>query len=341
MRARFNLPASPCLSAARLVFRPDQPWLAPLAGYSDLPFRLLCREYGAAVCETEMISAKGLVMKSPGSDRLLLSIEADAPLVVQLFGGEPECMGEAVKTLRAAGYDAFDCNMGCPVRKVLRQKAGAALMADSARAIAIAKAMLAAAKAQSELPPAKVGFKLRLPPEGGWAALVSFGRQLEDLGASWLCLHPRNAAAGYGGQADWEAIARLAEAVAIPVIASGDLLDAEAGLSCLAQTGAAAVMYARGSLRNPFIFRQHAAAIRGEQPEGLTKEGLLALVMRHIELARKWQGDRRAFVKMRSIIPRYAKFLPGVNELRLRLCQLQEWESLEAVFSQFLARDSR
>lgn len=332
MRQVFHIPAPPPslpLSFAR-------PWLAPLAGYSDLPFRLLCRELGAGVCETEMISAKGLVFKSPPTSELLKSTGIDSPLVIQLFGGEPESMATVLLSLREAGYRYFDCNMGCPVRKVLRQKAGAALMADTDLAMQIAKAMLNAASCPSEAPTAKVGFKLRLGISPGKETYLELGQRLEEAGASWLTLHPRHASQGYGGHAEWDHIAHLVQTVKIPVIASGDLMDAEAGHACIAMTGAATIMYGRGALRNPLIFTQHDSIAHTETTPAIDRKALARIIGRHIELTRIHCGNWRNFVKIRSFLPRYARFLPGTGELRQKLAACTTWAGLDECISNFL-----
>lgn len=339
MKRQFRIPAA--LPCGGIPFRPDAPWLAPLAGYSDLPFRLLCRAYGAAVCESEMISARGLICKSPGSDALLAQAQGDDPLIIQLFGSSPETLAEAVRLLRRHGYNVFDLNMGCPVRKVMRTGAGAALLADPEKALAVAKAMLlAASETGADLPatPAPVGFKFRLPPDGKKGSAAWLGRRLEDLGASWLALHPRRADMGYGGSADWNEIRLLAEACAIPVIASGDLMTAESGAMCMAQTGAASVMYARGALRDPFIFTAHRALLQGLPAPDPEKGRLVEIVRRHIELTRLHCGDARAFAKIRSIIPRYVRNLAGVGELRLRLSRCQSWDGLSEILADFMER---
>lgn len=319
----FRIP--PYRARLPLSFAPDKPWLAPLAGYSDLPFRLLCRQYGASVCETEMISVKGLLFKSPGTSDLLASLPRDEPLVVQLFGSEPESMGQALLMLRNAGYRYFDCNMGCPVRKVLRQKAGAALMADPHEARKIASALIAAAHEPAKLPPSRIGFKIRLGLAPGRDTWLDIARYLEDAGADWITLHPRYASQGYGGSADWEKLKQLVDVLNIPVIGSGDLITAADGLRCIAQTGAATIMYARGALHNPFIFQQHIA---GSPVSELSRPVLNSVIRRHIRLTRACWEERRAFIKIRSIIPRYARFLPGVGELRKKLGTCASWESL-------------
>lgn len=338
MKRTFSLPKAPegCFLP---VFRPEDPWLAPLAGYSDLSFRLLCRELGARVCETEMVSAKGLLYRSPGTDQLLKSVPGDQPLVVQLFGSEPEIIAQAAIILRKAGYNTFDFNLGCPARKVMRQKSGSALLEDPELALEIAEALICALQAQGEgLPetPGRTGFKFRLDAADSQNFVSDFGRRLEDLGASWLCLHPRTAAQGYGGVARWERIRQLVEAVEIPVIASGDLFTASAAVKCLQETGAACAMYARASLKNPFIFTQHRAAMEGREAPELDRAALMALIERHIAITREYCGDRRAFGKIRSIIPRYVRHLQGVGVLRKELAACADWDALSRSLAHFM-----
>lgn len=332
-RKKFFIPPSPAASPA-LPFGADKPWLAPMAGYSDLPFRMLCRELGAACCVTEMVSAKGLVYKSPGTGELLLSQAADQPLVVQLFGDDPDCMGQAARLLSEAGYAWFDCNLGCPARKVLKQNAGASLLEDAPRVLAIARAMIGAIR---ETGGGGVGFKLRLGMDEKHMADADLPLRLQDAGAAWITLHPRFAKQGYSGQAQWKYIGRLAENLEIPLLASGDLLTAAAGMDCLAQTKAAGLMYARGALRNPFIFAQHMALARGRPMPALSHAGLRDIICRHMKLARELAADDRAIYKMRSIVPRYVRDLPGTRNLRLQLCQCDDWDGLLEILDAFMA----
>ena len=209
-----------------LPFAPDKPWLAPLAGWSDLPFRLLCRRFGAAVCCTEMISAKGLIYKSPGTAELFATCPEDGPVVVQLFGSEAPFMEAAAGQLRDKGFVWFDCNMGCSVPKVARTGSGAAMCKDIDNALSVAEALIRAAGR------GRVGFKLRLgwdepgrsPAAETWRVLAP---ALEALGAGWLTLHPRTAKQGFTGTARWEYLSELKALVSLPVIASGDLFTAE------------------------------------------------------------------------------------------------------------------
>ncbi|GHU91864.1 dihydrouridine synthase [Deltaproteobacteria bacterium] len=310
----------------------DKPWLAPLAGFSDLPFRLLCREYGAAVCATEMVSAKGLVYGNPGTHDLLATLPEDRPLVVQLFGAEADFLLRAVTLLCESGYNWFDLNMGCSVPKVLRQGAGAAMLGNPDNALRAAKAMLTAAGKS------KVGFKLRLglgtdqPPLSG---LVDFVLRLEDMGAGWITLHPRTAQQGFGGTMNHTVLAKLAQRLSLPLLASGDLFSAEDGIRCLEHSGVAGVMYARGAMHNPAVFADHLALFRGCPPRNPDAGRLRALIVRHITLARRLSPGKAALLKMRTVIPRYVRALPGARTLCDRLCRCSDWRELDRALNFF------
>ena len=230
-----------------LPFSPDAPWLAPLAGFSDLPFRLLCRELGAAAAVTEMVSAKGLFYDSRNTRRLLATHPDDAPLVVQLFGAEPEYLRRAVRELAGDGYAFFDLNCGCSVRKVVKTGAGAALLGDPERLVACAAAMAEAAG------PGKVGVKLRLGPKPPDFTALPLAERLAGAGIAWLALHPRHASQGFSGTADVDKLAAFVAASPLPVLASGDLMTAEDAVTRLGATGAAGAMYARGALCDPRV----------------------------------------------------------------------------------------
>ena len=325
----FQLPTCPA-NPDSLPFGPEHPWLAPLAGYSDLPFRLLCREYGAAVCVTEMVSAKGLVYESPGTNELLMTLPEDQPLVVQLFGAEAPFLARAVELLRQSGFGWFGLNMGCSVSKVLRQGAGAAMLGNTENVLAVARAMLKAAG------PGRVGFKLRLGLDDARPVLPDLALRLEDAGAGWLTLHPRTARQGFGGAAQWEAIGMLAQRLSIPLLASGDLFSAQDGLACLESTGASGVMYARGAMHNPAIFADHAALLAGALPAQADAPRLRAMISRHLQLARAHCPGKAALWKMRSVVPRYVRTLPGARALRQELCRCNDWEELDHLLDVFL-----
>ncbi|MDR2503046.1 MAG: tRNA-dihydrouridine synthase family protein [Deltaproteobacteria bacterium] len=318
---------------------PDLPWLAPLAGHTDLPFRLLCREQGAVVACTEMISAKGLVYgerggaKTSATKRLLRTMPQDAPLVAQLFGDEPFFLAEAIKLLRSWGYRFFDLNLGCPAPKVLKAGAGAALARKPEQAVRAAAAMLEAAF------PLPVGCKLRL----GWNRTeenyLELGRELEKAGAAWITLHPRHAAQSFSGRADWTAIAALKDRLRIPVIAGGDLFTPEDALLCLRQSGADGLMFARGALRNPAIFRDYLKARQGMPPAASPApaektRALKTLILRHAslmqDLAATGSEERKnplfLLPRLRGAVLLYTRDMPGSKEFRRCLSLCADWD---------------
>lgn len=324
---------------------PDAPWLAPLAGFSDLPFRLLCREQGAAAACTEMISAKGLIYglgrrkgTSNGTEELLTTVPEDAPLVVQLFGEDPEYVGLAARELRARGFAFFDLNLGCSVPKVTKTGAGAALLREPERALAVARALF------KEAGEGRAGCKLRLGWDAATPVCLDLARRLEDAGAAWITLHPRYARQGFGGAPDHAAFERLAAALRIPLIASGDIFSAADGARCL-ERGAAGVMFARGAMGNPAVFKQYLALRAGAPlPDRLPADELQALILRHAALAKAWtpgrpgrSGRTPALLKMRTFVPRYVRHLSGVKGLRQALARCESWEELSGILHSFFS----
>ncbi|MBU1229294.1 MAG: tRNA-dihydrouridine synthase family protein [Proteobacteria bacterium] len=307
-----------------LPIAPDAPWLAPLAGYSDLPFRMLCRSFGAACAVTEMVSAKGLVYGGFGTTRLLNTAPGDGPLVVQIFGAEPDIFERAMPQLLEQGFTHFDLNAGCSVRKVNKSGSGSALMAKPALLLKIAEVMLRAAG------PGRVGVKMRLGFAPGEENFLDLGKALEDLGAGWLTLHPRTARQLFGGAADWSRIGELVRAVDIPVLASGDLFSAEAAARCLAESGASGVMFARGALTDPMIFQRLRDILAGREPAPRSAEALAEAAALHIRLARELEGTPRALRALRAFLPRYAKGFSGIRAVRQALLECRTWEELEA-----------
>lgn len=329
-------------------FGVEYPWLAPLAGYSDLPFRLLCRELGAATCETEMISAKGLYLNSPATGIYLYNTPQDSPLIVQLFGNDPDILGEVVLMLRSAGWLWFDINLGCPAKKVIRQGSGCALLQTPELVLDISRKVIKAASQINENTKfgnlkAKIGFKIRLGHIPEKNILPDLALRLQDLGAGWITLHPRYGSEKYTGSSRWEEIARLNELLEIPLIASGDLLSAREGLNCIKQTGVKTVMYARGAIRNPAIFTEHKNMLKMDKKDNAeilnyqkSHLQLSSIIERHIELTRQFCGDQKAFYKMRSIIPRYVRNYKGVGKLRESLCKCRQWSQLHEALNEFI-----
>ncbi len=307
-------------------FSSETPWLAPLAGYSDLPFRLLCREQGAACACTEMISAKGLVYESPGTWPLLRTCDADAPLVVQLFGAEREFMLEALRRLLDKGYAWFDINAGCSVPKVVKTGAGAGHLRSPETRDGLCAMLEAMAELTTRLGTGRVGVKLRLGWDKGHDVSLELGRRLQEAGAGWLTLHPRFARQGFSGAADWSALARLVRGVDIPVLASGDLLTAGDGRTCLRQTGCHGLMFARGAMNDPRIFRRF---LEGGERCSERRLSLAALIRRHVVLIQEHGLPRQGLLKMRTFVPRYLRGVPGAAALRRRLILCTDWRQLE------------
>lgn len=310
---------------------PDRPWLAPLAGFSDLAFRLLCREQGAAAACTEMVSAKGLMFDNESTRRLLATHPADHPLVVQLYGSDTESFDRAMEVLLRKGFCHFDLNAGCSVPKVTKTGSGAALLKTPELLLAIAQRMVKAAGRGA------VGVKLRL----GWRPeeeiVPELGCKLQDLGVGWLTLHPRWAVQGFSGHAHWDRLRALRQQVDIPVIASGDLFSAEDARRCVERTGVQGVMFARGALWDPAIFGKYLTLRGLLRPQSMGPGYCLEVARRHMLLSREHLSDRRALLSMRTIVPRYLRNFPGAKEVRQRLTTLESWAELEDVLDALAA----
>ena len=249
-------------------FRSRRLLLAPMAGVSDEAFRTLCREQGADLTYTEMVSAKGLSYANEKTRHLLRLAPGEDQVAVQLFGHEPDTMAY------------LDINMGCPARKIVSKGDGSALMKDPALAASIVRAVRAAVSR-----PVTVKFRR------GWAegdeTAPEFARRMEDAGACAIAVHGRYAEQLYRGRAEWGAIARVKEAVSVPVVGNGDVRSGADAVAITERTGCDAVMIARAAEGNPWLFAQAKAALAGEpEPDGPTVEERIALARRHARLIR-------------------------------------------------------
>ncbi|MBT8764411.1 tRNA-dihydrouridine synthase family protein [Desulfohalobiaceae bacterium Ax17] len=312
---------------SNLPIRPSTPWLAPLAGFSDLPFRLLCREFGCQVACTEMVSAKGLLYRSQGTIEILRTCPQDNPLVVQLYGSEPDTLARATENLLEQGFKYFDLNCGCSVKKVVKTGSGAALLKAPDLLVSIVKEMVKLAA------PGCVGVKLRL----GWSknepVYIDLARRLEAIGVGWITLHPRFAKQGFSGQADWLALKKLKASVKIPIIGSGDLFTAHDGLDCLELTRIDGIMFARGALYDPSIFLRYTCLI--EKQKAPPKDGhfLAAMILKMARLYQKIDSSPRALLKMRTLVPKMIRDLPGARFLRNELTHCSSWSHLEEILN--------
>ncbi|KAB0672089.1 tRNA dihydrouridine synthase DusB [Oryzomonas sagensis] len=282
--------------------------LAPLAGITNLPFRLLCRRNGAALAFTEMVSVNGLVREGTKTLALLKSCPEDRPLGIQLFGDTPESLAEAARMVAEYG-ELLDINMGCPVRKVVGTGAGSALLRDPAGIAAIVKAVRAA----TDLP---LTIKIRSGWHCGDDTYLEIGRIAEAEGCDAVTLHPRSRSQMFSGHADWSQIARLKECLTIPVIGSGDIFSADDCRAMMAETGCDGVMIARGALGNPWIFRQVLELEeRGAVTPAAAAERADAM-RQHLELFVQESGEAVAAREMKKHIGWYARGFAGAADIR-------------------------
>jgi tRNA-dihydrouridine synthase B len=277
-------------------------FLAPLAGYTDLPFRLLCREYGAGMCVSEMISCHGLVYGQQKTIDMLASVPEERPVAFQLFGSDPEIMGKASAILSQFNPDSIDINMGCPVPKVTKRGAGAALM----RYPLLAGKIIERVRQHSSMP---ITVKIRSGLDSSNITAVSFARMAESAGASAIFIHGRTWAQGFAGRADRQIIAQIKEAVSVPVIGNGDIQSYQDGISIMKQTGCDGVMIGRGALGNPWIFKEYG------KPEDIP--ALMQGVYRHLELIERYlHPTDRQLGSIKNQIGRYFTLIPGSSNIR-------------------------
>ena len=300
--------------------------LAPMAGVTDCAFRQICREQGAALTVTEMVSTKALWFGDRKSPALLRLAENEKPAAVQIFGSDPETMAwGAQKALALSGCAVIDLNMGCPAPKIVNNGDGAALMKDPAKAARIIEAVKKAV-------PVPVTVKFRL----GWDAenknYLSFAKMAEQSGADAVTVHGRTRAQQYEGCADWDAIAQVKSALQIPVIATGDASTPEAARALLRHTGADAVMIGRGALGDPWIFsRTNALLTDGVLPDRPAFPARLETAVRQIELAAADKGEHIALLEARRHVNWYLKGEPGLKPYKARISQLSFLSELHAL----------
>ncbi len=311
------------------IFSADRPavCLAPMAGFSDRTFRLLCRERGADLVFSEMISAKGLLYMSEKTRALYFTRDEDAPFCVQLFGSEPETLANAVAIVeRDLGEKllSIDLNMGCPAPKIAGNGDGSALMLDPKLAGRIVAATVKAAHVP-------VSVKFRKGWDDEHLNAEAFARVCEDNGAAFVTIHGRTRAQMYSGKADRACMAAVKQAVSIPVIANGDVHDAASALETLRETGCDGIMLGRGALGNPFVFAEIRAALDGRVYTPPTWEERRETALRHARMALAEKGDH-AIVELRKHLAFYLRGFPEAAKLRIRVNSCKTLEELEQIW---------
>ena len=282
--------------------------LAPLAGITNLPFRLICRHAGASLAYTEMVSVNGLVREGIKTLALLKSSPEDRPLGIQLFGNKPLDLAEAARMIEGYG-DLLDINMGCPVRKVVGTGAGSALLQEPLKIAAIVRAVRAA----TTLP---LTIKIRSGWHCGDNVFQEVGRIAEAEGCDAITLHPRSRSLMFSGHADWTHLAEMKAALTIPVLGSGDLFTPEDCRKMLKETGCDGIMIARGALGAPWIFRQVKEL---EQTGGYTQATTAEradIIAKHLQLFIEERGESIAVREIKKHIGWYAKGFAGASEIR-------------------------
>lgn len=285
--------------------------LAPMSGITDSSFRRLCREAGAGLTWTGLISANAVRYASEKTKELLSLRPEERPVCAQVFGADPEVVAAAAAWAMARGADLVDVNMGCAVPKVLKARAGVALMADPDRAEAMVRATAAA------VAPAPLLVKMRRGWQDRGEQAPALAQRVEQAGAAGVVVHPRWARQGFRGQADWSVIREVKAAVGIPVIGSGDIRQPEDAVRMVEETGCDGVMVGRAALGNPWILGQVAAALRGEAvPPPAGREERIAMAARHLELVVADRGEALGVREMRKHFAWYLRGLPEAASLR-------------------------
>ena len=309
--------------------------LAPMAGVTDAAFRQICAEKGAGYTVTELVSAKALCYRDKKTAQLLQPFPGEHPFAAQIFGSDASCMAEAAQlALEISGADILDINMGCPVGKVVNNGDGCALMKDPEKAARIAETVVQAVKVP-------VTAKMRRGWDKGSINAVELAKMLEQAGVSAVAVHGRTRAQMYGGEADWNTIRDVKQAVRIPVIANGDVFSAEAAVRILRFTGADMAMIGRGSFGDPWLFEQAAAALEGRDIPPLPPFAeRWDTAVRQTELAAQYHGERVAMLEARHHLCWYLKGVRYANYYKENIVQLSTLDELHAL-SAAIKRDLR
>ena len=297
--------------------------LAPMAGVTDLPFRLLCKEQGAGMVCMEMVSAKAVLYRNRNTAELMRTLPQEVPVSLQLFGADPEIMGEIAGQIQGHPFAILDINMGCPVPKVVNNGEGSALMRDPKLAEEIIRHVVRA----SGKP---VTVKIRKGFDAEHVNAVEVARRAEEAGAAAITVHGRTREQFYAGKADPEIIAKVKEAVGIPVIGNGDVDSAESAARLLAKTGCDGVMVGRAAKGNPWIFREIVSFLeRGEKPAPPTAKEKCDCILRHAALMREYKGEYTAVREMRKHVSWYTSGCPHSARLRGKINAIESMEELE------------
>lgn len=306
--------------------------LAPMAGVTDLPFRVLCKEQGAGLICMEMVSAKAILYKNKNTEELLTIDSRETPVSLQLFGSDPDIMAEIAKQIEERPFDILDINMGCPVPKVVNNGDGSALMKNPRLAGEIIEKVASAIKKP-------VTVKIRKGFDEEHINAVEMARIAQESGAAAVAVHGRTREQFYSGKADWDIIRQVKEAVSIPVIGNGDLLTGKDILAMKKETGCDGFMIARGAQGNPWIFKQMLHYLEyGEELEKPTVEEMVEMLLRHAKLLIEYKGTYTGIREMRKHAAWYTSGYRNSSKLRRLINEVESYEELEKLFRDLLVK---
>lgn len=304
--------------------------LSPMAGVTDLAFRLLCKEMGAGLVVTEMVSAKGIYYGNEGTERLTLIKEEERPVSLQIFGSDPEIMSNIIKNNlnKRQDIDIIDINMGCPAPKIVKNGDGSALMKNPK----LISQILEKCVKSSNKP-------LTVKIRSGWDKesinAVEISKIAEASGIDAITIHGRTREMYYSGTADWDIIGEVKSKVKIPVIGNGDIFNASDAINMIKYTNCDAVAIARGSMGNPFIFKEIENRLKGKSEYIPTYEELQHTIFQHINLSCKLKGERTAIREMRKHIAWYLKGLKNSNEIKALINTMEARKEIEKLLKEY------